>query len=79
MATSTNSAQDRSFMEAFADNVMLDASWVLTWVKDNFGPEEVFELDDLRQCVRDRSTPDEVFEPGELQEWAQENYDPEVP
>jgi hypothetical protein len=51
--------------EIVKDHLQHDASWVLDWVKENFGPGEVFDESDLEQWAMDHGMgfPVEEFGP----------------
>jgi hypothetical protein len=64
--TETTGSQDRDFnyllfgqfspntiFDALRDLFLIDSSFVLDWVRDNFTPEEIFSSKELEQWAKD--------------------------
>lgn len=49
----TTPTQDHEFEKALSENINVDASFVLDFVADNFGPEDVFDYDVLVAWAED--------------------------
>ena len=66
MKTETTGSQDQNFnyllfrqfspntiFDALRDLFLIDSSFVLDWVRDNFTPEEIFSSKELEQWAKD--------------------------
>jgi hypothetical protein len=71
LITSSNSGQDKEFALAFAPAV----DQVFEFIRDNYAPDEVFEVDQLKTWAEDYPFADveEVFDPAILRDWALAN------
>jgi hypothetical protein len=70
----TTSAEDVSFAKMFMEMANIDAGIIVTWVEENFRPDEVYKDGDLRDWVKENYSPEEIFDDDQLEKWA-ENAD----
>lgn len=58
--------QDKDFGSKFLDEIV-------DWIKDNLGPGDVFDDQNLRDYVAETALPGDVFPDTKLDEWAESN------
>lgn len=74
MKRPTTTSEDNSFADEFRKYANIDTGFIITWVEENFMPDEVYEKDDLINWVRENFSPEEIFDTDVLEKWA-ENAD----
>jgi len=72
MKRPTTTAEDVSFAKMFMEMANIDASIIVTWVEENFRPDEVYP--DIKEFVKENYSPEEIFDDDQLEKWA-ENAD----
>lgn len=65
------SAQNKEFCDHISSGDELDLS--IEWIKENLGPNDVFDQKTLEDWVQTYSTPGDTFTDDQLDDWAKEN------